>query len=313
MKKISQSIIILSLCLYPTFAISGTANFNDQILIVGSWGSKDGEFGRESLGKTELGHALEFAIYNDRIYILDSMNNRIQGFDLNGKFINKIPLNFDWMKQGVSWGFTVLKNHFFVLLSKPPSYSFMNASIYKISETGKILKEFGNTQLNKGKEEYFDKILGSDISGELYCSISGSSRIAVYDFNGNFIKYMVDVKSAPNILLNTDGKIRRDMPNYCRLVDRHDNCYKIWSNASARTNGVFSTHIEVFPPHSKTSDMITHEVSGDVKFAKDGKDQIVGYRGNFSESSFVDQDGAIYHMIALDDGVILRRLTWTHQ
>lgn len=150
-------------------------------MIAGNWGDKDGQFGREELGKTELGYALDFTVYNKHIYIYDTMNNRIQVFDLNGKFINKIAFSFDWLKQGVAWRFAMLNDHFFALIGKPPYYSFMDADIYKISPNGKILKEFGSKQVNRNKEEYFAKIITSERTKKIYCSIGGSSQIAVYD------------------------------------------------------------------------------------------------------------------------------------
>ncbi|MDA8422829.1 MAG: hypothetical protein M0Z89_05810 [Nitrospiraceae bacterium] len=110
------TIILLLSSIHPIIAFSDEPKVKDQILIAGKWGSKDGEFGRESLGKTEDGYSLDFYLYKGAIYIFDTMNNRIQVFDLNGNFIRKIPLDFDWIKLGMTWRFAILNDHFFALV-----------------------------------------------------------------------------------------------------------------------------------------------------------------------------------------------------
>jgi hypothetical protein len=307
-------IIFLFCSIYPTFTYCGEADFKEQILLVGKWGNKDGEFGSENLGKTETGHSLDFTIYNRSIYMFDTMNNRIQVFDMNGKLINKISLRFDWLKQGITWQFTILKDNLFALIAEPPYYSVMNIyNIYKISASGDLLKKFGDKQINKEKGESFSRIIANEITNELYCYIENSSRIAVYDFEGNFVKYIFDMKNGRQILIDDHGQLNKNAPNYCSWLDRKGNCYKIWSKSSAKTGFVLTTQIQIFPPNSKTKDIITHELSGDVKYVRDGAEHFIGYKGNFDERSFVDLDGTIYHVIALADGVILRRLTWKFQ
>lgn len=300
--------VICFLC--PSFVFGGEITFKDQIIMTGSWGGGDGQFGKETLGKTELGFALDFTIYNGQIYVYDTMNNRIQIFDLSGKFEKKIPLDFDWIKQGVTWRFTILNSNFFALIAPPPYYSEMNADIYKISPDGKILKKFGSKQINKRREEYFSKIIASEKTREIYCSIAGSSRIAVYDFEGNFVKYLTDIKSAPQIILNSDGQVDKNALSYCSWMDGLGNCYKIWSKSSAKNNLALTTEIQIFPPNTKTHAVITHEFSGDIKSVKDGMERIIRYSGNYEERSFVDSESVIYHLIALDNGVVLRRIEW---
>ncbi len=304
-------IIMLFCCIKSSLIFADEASFKEHLLLSGNWGNGDGEFGKEILGKTETGFNLDFKIYKQNIYIFDPINNRIQIFDLNGNFIKKIALDFDWLKQGITWKFVILSGNYFALIAKPPSYSVENINqIYKISPSGKILKTFGSKQINTKKEEYFSKILANDKTGEIYCYIEDSSRIAVYDFEGKFVKYISTEKNPNQMIIDNYGRIVRNAPNYCRWMDRKGNCYKIWSTSSAKTNFVLTTKIQIFPPNSKTEDIITHELSGDVKFVKEGKEQIIRYRGNFNERSFVDADGNIYHMIALDDGVVLRRIVW---
>lgn len=49
---------------------------------------------------------------------------------------------------------------------------------------------------------------------------------------------------------------------------------------------------------------IDYDIFGDIKSGT----KEIRYQGNFTESSFVDVDGNIYHLIALDDGAVLRRI-----
>lgn len=241
------------------------------------------------------------------------MNNRVQIFDINGKFVSKIHLNFDWIKQGVTYYFAILNGQYFALIGKPPHYSFMDADIYVISPNGTLLKHFGSKQLNKNKEEYFSSIVASDQTKKIYCSIGGSTKIATYDLEGNFMKYMTDVKSAPEIMLNSDGQVIKTAPSYCSAMDSKGNCYKIWSKSSSKTGFVITTQIQIFPPNSTSNDIITHHFGSDVKFVSNGAEHSVRYKGNYGERSVVSLDGTIYHMIALDDGIVLRRLTWNSQ
>jgi hypothetical protein len=301
-------LIILCCCMYPIHIFGGEAKFIDRILLTGNWGNKDGEFGREELGKTELGYALDFTVYNRQIYIYDTMNNRIQVFDFDGKFTNKIQLDFNWLEQGVAWQFAMLNNHFFALIGKPPFYSFMNANIYIISSNGKILKEFGSKQINRNKEEYFSKIIPSEKAGKIYSSVGGSSKIAVYDFNGIFIKYLTDVKKSPEIVLDADGQVEKNAPAYYSWVDKSGNFYRIKSYNAHENNYAITTKIQIYNPIKDKT--INYQIAGDIKSVKDCKTKEIKYRGNFTEAAFVDFDGNIYHFIALDDGVVLRRIAW---
>jgi hypothetical protein len=308
-KAIKISFLIILYCsMYPAAIFGEEAKFVDHILITGNWGNKNGEFGREELGKTELGYALDFTVYNKNIYVYDTMNNRIQVFDLNGKFIKKIALDFDWLKQGVVWRFAMLDNNFFALIGKPPYYSFMNADIYTISPNGKILKDFGNKQINRNKEEYFSKIIASEKVRKIYCSIGGSSKIAVFDFNGSFMKYLTDVRSSSEIIIDADGQVVKNAPVNYSWVDKGGNFYRIKSSNSRENNYAITTKIQIYNPvNNKTNN---YQIAGDVKSVTNDKTNEIKYRGNFTESSFVDVDGNIYHFIALDDGIVLRRLEW---
>ncbi len=291
MKVLKYVMIIVLFCsLYTSPAFCGP-NISDNILIVGNWGDKDGEFGRETLGKTELGYSLDFQLYKSHIYIFDSMNNRIQVFDLNGKFIRKIPLGFDWIKQGLAGRFAILNDNFFALIAKPPYYNMLNDDIYKISSGGKILNKFGAQQLNPKTEEYFSEISSDEQMGHVTCVIGGSGKSAVYDFDGNFLKYVKN----PN-------------HDHFSWYDKEGTFYRIKSNNSRKNNYAITTTVQI--ENKDKNIKIQYQINGDVQSKKIEKPIQIRYRGNFDERFAVDSEGDIYHLIALDDGVLLRRISW---
>lgn len=68
--KITPVIITIICSLFlniNSLSFASVATFTDKVLIAGSWGENDGEFGKETLGKTEDGYAIDFAIYNNAI------------------------------------------------------------------------------------------------------------------------------------------------------------------------------------------------------------------------------------------------------
>ncbi len=291
--KIAKYILVILLisAFYPIAIFSAETKVKEVILIAGKWGNNDGEFGKESLGKTEVGYSLDFALYRGEIYIFDTMNNRIQVFDLNGNFVRKIPLAFDWIKEGMTWRFAILNKNFFALVAPAPHYSVLNDQIYEISPSGKILKKFGIKQLNLQSEEYFSNISSDEADGFIKCTIASSDMAALYDVNGNFIKY--------------DKKTSDDRFAW---HDKEGTQYRIKSNNSHKKYFGIETTVQIENP--KNGIKINHSIHGDVKVEKNNKTTFIKYLGNYYEKFSVDSDGAIYHFIAVDDGVILRRLIW---
>ena len=176
-------------------------------------------------------------------------------------------------------------------MAPAPHYSVLNNEIYKISPSGKIIKKFGKRQLNLQSEEYFSSISSDEQRGLLKCSIAFSDKSALYDFNGNFIRYEKKPKD--------DG---------FSLHDKEGTFYRIKSNNTHKNYLGIETSVQIENP--KTGLKIDHSIHGDVKVEKTNKTILIKYLGNYYEKFIVPSAGLIYHFIVVDDGVILRRLTW---
>jgi hypothetical protein len=283
-------VVLLLSSLYPSLAHC-SPNITEKILIVGDWGNRDGEFGRETLGKTELGYVFDIQLYKGNIYIFDPMNNRIQVFGLNGQFIRKIPLSFDWIKQGLTYRFAILNGNFFAVIARPPYYSMMNDDIYKISPDGKILLKFGAQQLNIKAEQYFADISSDEQAGHVTCAIGGAGKSAIYDFEGKFIKFT----QIP------------DLDHFSRR-DKDGTLYRIRSISDRKNNFAITTTIQI--DNKDNNIKLQHQANTDIQYVKKGEPIKINYHGNFIESFAVSTDGDIYHLIALDDGIVLRRISW---
>lgn len=130
-------------------------------------------------------------------------------------------------------------------------------------------------------------------------------------FNGNFIKYLMDVKNVPEIVLDADGQVVKNAPAHYSWVDKSGNFYRIKSNSSRENNYAITTEIKIYNPDKDKT--INYQITDDIGLGKNEKIKEIKYRGNFTEASFVDGGGNIYHFIVLDDGVVLRRLEWAPQ
>ncbi len=304
---------------------------NVQVVLAGDWGSKEGEFGIDRSGKTELGYALDFLISKDNIYILDSINNRIQMFDLNGKYKGIIKLNFKWQDLGLPWDFTLCNHMFYTLIGKPPYYSPAGIKeVSKITDGGILVKSFGSKYIPKDKEEYFNNILSESRSGYIYCGLGGI-KVLIFDADGNLKDTLINAKKGEIINLvgiSSDGKplvtvslkggknrrtvvidsnnkqIEKEIKGKFSLLDNSGNFYEVQTkSASKRKKVPMLTTIEVaYAPGNKTE---KYELKGDIEF----RNRIYKYTGNFLERARIDSEGNIYHLIALENGLILRKIS----
>lgn len=321
--------------IFYTVPANGDHRLIDNVLIAGDWGIKEGEFGIEKEGKTELGYALDFIVVKDKIYILDAINNRIQIFDLNGKFVNQIKLKTNWQSFGLPWDFALSQDHFYMLIGKAPYYSPIGIKeIHQFSHDGKFIKSFGNNLIPQKREEYFNKIISDAQKGYIFAGL-GADKIVAFDVEGNFkdillrakkgeLIELVGVNADANPIVTTsksEGKIRntllinakskkieKEIKGKFALVDGKGNFIDVHTaSGSKRKKTVMTTTVEVFNSIENKSEKF--EQKGDIKVSKNGKDRIYRYSGNFFERSKIDSEGNIYHLIALEDGVVLRKIT----
>lgn len=333
MKIILFSLLLIVLST-SSLTVYGDEKFYATVLVSGSWGDKEGEFGIETEGKTELGYALDFVVLKNGIYILDSVNNRVQLFDMTGKFVKQIKFKTLWQKDGLPWDFAILNDNFYVLTGKAPYYSpvgIKEISVY--SNGGTMLKTFGNNKIPKNKEEYFDSIFSDSHLGLVYCGL-GSINVLAFDGKGNFDrKLLSDFKNKiidlvgisqdgrPLIAISDSGGVNKRtvvvnpvdktigkevngnfnlMKTNGTFVDVHT------KRGTKRKNKAMTTNIIVLD--SDTNNTSNFELKGDIKTIANGNNKIFKYSGAFFERSKMDVDGNIYHLIALTDGVVMRKI-----
>lgn len=333
--KVKLFSLLLIAWLFSSLSAYGDDGFNASVLISGNWGTKEGEFGIEKEGKTELGYALDFVVSKEGIYILDSMNNRVQLFDMTGKFVKQIKLNTLWQQTGLPWDFSILNGNLYILIGKPPYYSPIGIKeINKYSHEGTRLKSFGSNKVPKNKEEYFDSIFSDIHHGLIYCGL-GSIKALAFNSEGDFDKELLVANKNQLIDLvgiSQDGKplmtisnpgginkrtvvinpiskaIEKEVKGYFSLLNSNGRFINIHTmRGKKRKNTIMTTSIEVLD--SITNNTSKFELKGDIKVVTNGNDKIYRYSGNFIERSKMDADGNIYHMIALNDGVVLRKIT----
>lgn len=334
MRAYAVMLISILMVVFYTPAVSGENRLNVNVLVAGDWGIKEGEFGIEKEGKTELGYALDFIVVKDRIYILDSINNRIQIFDLNGKFVTLIKLKTNWQNFGLPWGFTLFQDHFYMLIGKAPYYSPTGIKeIHQFSYDGKFIKSFGKELIPKNKEEYFDNIISDAQKGYVLGGL-GSAKVVAFNAEGNLKDTLLNAKKGELIELagvTADGnpivtasksggkirqtllinvknkKIEKEIKGRFSLVDVKGNFINVHTaSGSKRKKTAMTTSVDVFNSIENKSEK--SELKGDIKVSKNGKDKIYRYNSNFSERSRIDSEGNIYHLIALEDGVVLRKI-----
>jgi hypothetical protein len=345
MKKLSNIILIIllisSLFMFHANCGYGENNVKTEILIATNWGDKEGEFGVEKGGKTEKGYVLDFIINEKNIYILDAINDRIQIFDLNGKLKKIIDFEKKWEEFGVVWMFTLFQDNFYMLVGKPPYYGAVGIrEIHKISHDGKFIKSFGKEYIPRKQEDYYCYILSDSNSDYLIGSI-GDQKILLFDAKEKMqynILDLIEEKTFTYSLRGIDSygnpiitktnldknflstivfdlktkKIKNRAIGLFSAIDSKNNFYSIRSTRLKIKNvklhnANIVTMITKYDPQKKSINKF--EVSGDVKVIKNGKEKLFRFKGNYSEISKVDPEGNIYHLIALEDGVLLRKIT----
>lgn len=333
MKIYSKVFILFFLLSFTQLAIAEDSPKVDT-LIIGDWGTKDGEFGIDKSGRTELGYALDFVVTKNNIFILDSINNRIQVFDASGVFQKNVKLNIRWEDFGLAWDFTMHKDTIYLLVGKSPYYTSADIKqIYKFSPDGNFLKKFGSEYVTT-PEEYYSTILSDMHKGHIYCGLGGA-KVLTFNPEGDLKDTVViarkgeDInlvgmgpdgnliinvsqsggKNRRTVLINPDSKkIKMEIKGRFTLADERGRFFDIHTLAgSKRKKKAMVTMLEVFDSIEKKSE--TFELKGDVTISKNGKDRIYRYSGNFLERSKIGPDGKLYHLIALNDGVVLRKIS----
>lgn len=318
--------------------LASTALANDKIsskvIIDGGWGKTISQFGRDYSGKLQDEFELGLLVSNNEVYILDSMNNRIQVFDNNGNSIHNIMLNTSWNKAGLYMFFSIYKDNIYVLSGRPPYYSDNGiVDIQKYSVDGKYISTFGNKFLSK-KSENYSHLFSDSKSGHLYVAVGGEKILAINEQDklvgpiikankgevvnlvgmspsgnpivtvsrsaGEIVQTMVIDKESHKVIQSVSGR-------YSMTNDKGKFVAVRTLSASKRKKKPMLTMIEVFD--SVTSKKEVFELTGDIRVSKNGGEKVYKLSGGHFEVSRMNADGAIYHMLALNDGVVVRKIT----
>lgn len=309
-------------------------NIDSKVIIDGGWGKSVSQFGRDNSGKTEDLFELNFLVSNDKIYILDSMNNRVQVFSNNGAYVKDIIFNTDWYKAGLYIYFSIYKDNIYVLSGKPPYYSDKGIfNIQKYAVDGKFITNFGDSFIQAKKEDY-DNLFSDANSGHLYVSVSGKKILAINDQEKlvgpvisankeeviNFVGIspsgnpLVTVTRSSGTIAHTmiidknSNKVIKTVSGRYSMTDDNGKFYSVRTiSASKRKKKPMLTMVEVFDSVANRKE--SFELTGDIHVNKNGKEKVYKLAGNYFESSRMGADGAIYHLLALNDGVVVRKIS----
>lgn len=326
---------ILTIMVFASTAVANdNINIDNEIIIDGGWGKLISQFGRDNSGKTEDQFELNLFVSNDKIYILDSMNDRVQVFSNNGVYIKEILFNTKWDKAGLYMYFSIYKDNIYVLSGKPPYYSDKGiVNIQKYSIDGKFVTKLGDNFIYATKEDY-DNLFSDANSGHLYVSVSGKKILAINDKEKligpvistnkeetlNFVGIspsgnpIVTVTRSSGMIAHTmiidkdNNKVIKTVSGRYSMTDDKGKFFSVRTiSASKRKKKPMLTMIDVFDSVANRKE--SFELTGDIHVNKNGKEKVYKLAGNFFESSRMGADGVIYHMLALNDGVVVRKIS----
>lgn len=327
---------LLVVVVVMTLASTCIANdkINSKVIINGGWGKSTDQFGRDYSGKTADEFELRLLVANDKIYILDSMNDRIQIFDNNGNYKNVIPLSTTWIKSGLYESFSLHNNSIYVLTGEPPYFSDIGIiNIQKYSIEGKFIKSFGKNFISTKTEDY-SHLFSDSKSGHLYVAVGGKKVLAFNEQDklvgpiiqakkGEVVNFVgispsgnpiVTVTRSAGQIVHTlvidkeNNKVIKTVNGRYSMTDDKGKFISIRTlSASKREQKPMLTRIEVFDSVTDKKEVV--ELAGDIRVSKNGKDKVYRLAEGYFEASRMDADGAIYHMLALNDGVVVRKIT----
>lgn len=333
MKTVIKGILLLMANIISVSIVIASDNINIKVIIDGGWGKSASQFGRDYDGKTMNEYELNLLLANNEIYLLDSMNDRIQVYSCEGNFKRNITLNTVWSKIGLYKNFSLFKDNFYILLGNPPYYSDNSiVDIQKYSIDGKHISTFGNKFISEKTEEY-GQLFSDAKSGYLYVSVGGKKVLAINEKDeligqivhakkGEVVNLVgispggnpiVTVSKSAGEIVHTividkesNKVINTVLGRYSMTDDKGKFVAVRTLSASKRKKKPMLTMIEVLD--SATSKKDVFELTGDIRVNKNGKNKLYKLTGGHFEASRLGTDGAIYHMLVLNDGVVVRKI-----
>jgi len=320
-------LVIIGIILFVSCPIYAETLKSNELLITGEWGTGKGEFGRDGEFTPQSTTAIDMTIVDNNILILDSFNRRVKTYSTNGTILKDIQLQMKWKKNEIPYRFAYYNNSFYVLIAPQIISGDLHfGKIHKFNSEGSLIKSFGEQYLdNKSGKGYLRLFASNKING-VVAEISGN-KVVYFDNNGNFIKQLSGAKKNEAIVLvNTayDGnpifivssqygqKAKTILYDIVNMNNKEVNGYYnlVLSNDSFANCGT-SNALDLSDTKCKLKNMNGSEsqfnVTGDIHTTVNGKRKIVKYSGDYAEKFSVTPDGSIYHLIALDDGVVVRK------
>lgn len=175
-------------------------NNANQILLYDFKGQLIRKWGKRGNGPMEFSEPS--GITTDRkghLFVLDTWNAAIKGFDLNGKLIQKIDLNHFQSFYGprkIGWG----GNCFLVA-------DAANSRLVRLSLTGDLLSIWRGTGTGKGQFESVSSSI-TDGQGNFYiCDGGKNSRIQVFNEDGDVVRIIKVGVPPDDLAMDSKGRI----------------------------------------------------------------------------------------------------------
>jgi len=139
------------------------------------------KWGSQGSGNGQFNTPNGIAISNDRVYVADVSNHRIQVFDLNGQYLNQ------WGSLGngngqfnIPAGVAVNNNQVYVTDSS-------NHRIQVFDASGNFITKWGSQGTGNGQLYYPEGIAINNNNGYVYVADLYNHRIQVFDLNGQYL------------------------------------------------------------------------------------------------------------------------------
>jgi tripartite motif-containing protein 71 len=173
--------LVFSFFVYALLSIGGNASASfinaTHYELTNQWGesgNKDGQFARP--------HDMDFSPTEDKLYVVDRDNFRIQVFNKTGAYL------FEWGSEGdgkgeftLPYGLDVDKKGNVWVADR------FGARIQKFDAEGNFLLEFGSKGHEDGQFSHPRHVAVDDALQYVYVADSRNHRIQKFDINGNFI------------------------------------------------------------------------------------------------------------------------------
>lgn len=180
----------------------------------GSTGSGDGQFRFRSENEIWLDFAFDS---QGNLFVTDGLNNRVQKFDVNGKFLTK------WGKEGTAEG--EFKNPGGIAVDMQGNVYVMdahNARLQKFDGNGNFITKWGEKGWKEG-EFVLPTDVEVDSHGNVFVSDYMRSSIEKFDSTGKFIREWKECGTGESATMGPGG-LAIDTDGIVYVADSQNNC-----------------------------------------------------------------------------------------